>query len=316
MHWRDGPAVSNEDRIVSPYDPDARSSRKRNLVWLGYKVHLTETCDQDPTCPHLVTHVETTPATLQDLEALAPIGEQLRAKALAPASHYGGSSLSQWSSNWSTSESGHPDHWTSGTRYQLATAPADRLCPRRLCHRLARAASNLSARTAQCGLDPAARSTEAPRWSSALRQPPAELCCPPPVYPRARGPYAHPHAPRGACRSAAAASRAKQPSVCTAVRPACRHRGDDLASGAHHAGAPQSLCRVVQNASASPRSHGWSQCQAHRCSSPCAISRQTHPSRTPEITVRSLTSPRSSLMFNLSTPFPNRVINHRGFLAR
>lgn len=88
VHWRDGPAVSNEDRIVSPYDPDARSSRKRTLVWLGYKVHLTETCDQDPTCPHLVTHVETTPATLQDSEVLAPIGEQLRAKELAPASHY------------------------------------------------------------------------------------------------------------------------------------------------------------------------------------------------------------------------------------
>lgn len=88
VHWRDGPAVSNEDRIVSPYDPEARSSRKRSMVWLGYKVHLTETCDQDPTCPHLVTHVETTPATLQDTEVLAPIGEKLRAKGLAPAEHY------------------------------------------------------------------------------------------------------------------------------------------------------------------------------------------------------------------------------------
>jgi transposase len=88
VHWRDGPAVSNEERIVSPYDPEARSSRKRNLVWLGYKMHLTETCDQDPACPHLITHVETTPATLQDTEVLAPIGEQLRAKDLAPAEHY------------------------------------------------------------------------------------------------------------------------------------------------------------------------------------------------------------------------------------
>jgi transposase len=88
VHWRDGPAVSNEDRVVSPYDPEARSSRKRDLVWLGYKVHLTETCDQDPVCPHLITHVETTVATLQDTEVLAPIGEQLRAKDLAPAEHY------------------------------------------------------------------------------------------------------------------------------------------------------------------------------------------------------------------------------------
>src|SRR6266853_1313312 len=85
IHWRDGPAVSNEDRIVSPYDPEARASRKRDTVWLGYKVHLTETCDQDPGCPHLITHVETTVATLQDTEVLAPIQEHLRAKEVAPA---------------------------------------------------------------------------------------------------------------------------------------------------------------------------------------------------------------------------------------
>src|SRR6266702_8023881 len=88
IRWRDGPAVSNEERIVSPYDPEARSSRKRDSVWLGYKVHVTETCDQDPHCPHLITHVETTLATLQDTEVLAPIQEQLRAKDLAPAEHY------------------------------------------------------------------------------------------------------------------------------------------------------------------------------------------------------------------------------------
>ena len=36
IHWRDGPAVSNAERVVSPYDPEARSSRKRDTVWLGY----------------------------------------------------------------------------------------------------------------------------------------------------------------------------------------------------------------------------------------------------------------------------------------
>jgi transposase len=88
IRWRDGPAVSNENRIVSPYDQEARSSRKRETVWLGFKVHLTETCDQDPNCPHLITHVETTVATLQDSDVLAPIQEHLRAKELAPAEHY------------------------------------------------------------------------------------------------------------------------------------------------------------------------------------------------------------------------------------
>ncbi len=88
VRWRDGPAVSNEQRIVSPSDPEARSSRKRDTVWMGFKVHVTETCDQDPTCPHLITHVETTPATLQDTEVLAPIHDHVRAQDLEPAEHY------------------------------------------------------------------------------------------------------------------------------------------------------------------------------------------------------------------------------------
>jgi len=88
VRWRDGPAVSNEQRIVSPYDPEARSSRKRDTVWLGYKVHVTETCDQNPDCPHLITQVATTVATLQDSEVLAPIQAQLRANDLAPGEHY------------------------------------------------------------------------------------------------------------------------------------------------------------------------------------------------------------------------------------
>jgi transposase len=50
-----------ERLIQSPYDLEARYSRKRETEWKGYKVHLSETCDGDQ--PHLITHVETTPAT-------------------------------------------------------------------------------------------------------------------------------------------------------------------------------------------------------------------------------------------------------------
>jgi hypothetical protein len=85
VQWRDGPVVENQERIVSPYDPEARSSRKRDSVWLGYKVHLTETGDQDPNLPHLIVHVETTPATLQDSEMLTPILQRLRSRDLAPS---------------------------------------------------------------------------------------------------------------------------------------------------------------------------------------------------------------------------------------
>ena len=34
-------------RIASPYDTDARWGAKREELWLGYKLHVTETCD-DP----------------------------------------------------------------------------------------------------------------------------------------------------------------------------------------------------------------------------------------------------------------------------
>lgn len=88
VRWRDGPAVSNEQRLVSPYDIQARSSRKRETTWLGYKVHLTETCDQEPEKPHLIIHVHTTPATLQDSEVLAPIQQDLREHEVSPAEHY------------------------------------------------------------------------------------------------------------------------------------------------------------------------------------------------------------------------------------
>lgn len=39
--------------IASPYDPKAWYCTKRGVEWVGYKVHLTETCDSDS--PHLIT---------------------------------------------------------------------------------------------------------------------------------------------------------------------------------------------------------------------------------------------------------------------
>ena len=53
--------LAGADRILSPYDPEARWGVKRATVWPGYKVGYTETCDDD--LPHLVTYVRTTPAT-------------------------------------------------------------------------------------------------------------------------------------------------------------------------------------------------------------------------------------------------------------
>lgn len=71
--------------INSPYDLDAHYSRKRKIVWTGYKVHLSESCDED--LPHLITHVETTPATEPDCVTLPTIHQALAEKDLLPAEH-------------------------------------------------------------------------------------------------------------------------------------------------------------------------------------------------------------------------------------
>jgi transposase len=43
--WRAGPQASSGEGIIrSPYDPEARTGKKRETTWFGYKVHLTETC--------------------------------------------------------------------------------------------------------------------------------------------------------------------------------------------------------------------------------------------------------------------------------
>ena len=84
--WRDraeSPPASL--RFDSPHDPDARYGNKRSTTWSGYKAHLTETCDADR--PHLVVHVETTPAPVSDVAMTAPVHEALRAKDLPPGTH-------------------------------------------------------------------------------------------------------------------------------------------------------------------------------------------------------------------------------------
>ena len=71
--------------IHSPYDLDARYSTKKELHWVGYKTHITESCDAD--APHLITHVETTVATVPDCKAPDMIHTALAAKALLPSEH-------------------------------------------------------------------------------------------------------------------------------------------------------------------------------------------------------------------------------------
>jgi transposase len=104
-------------RIASPYDTDARWGVKREEFWLGYKLHVTETCDDAAPCdchrpgthtpparaqradggheaacpqllPNLITHVATTDATVTDNQMTEPIHDALAGKHLTPGRHY------------------------------------------------------------------------------------------------------------------------------------------------------------------------------------------------------------------------------------
>ncbi|MGH3125581.1 MAG: transposase, partial [Streptosporangiaceae bacterium] len=105
-------------RIASPYDLDARWGVKREELWLGYKLHVTETCDDAPPCscrpaadgdregghcaggrehgkgcarlvfPNLITCVATTDATVTDNQMTGAIDDELAGKNLAPGRHY------------------------------------------------------------------------------------------------------------------------------------------------------------------------------------------------------------------------------------
>jgi transposase len=71
--------------IESPYDVEARYRHKRDTQWTGYMVHVSETCE--PTTPHLLTHVHTTPATVHEAQCTEPIQQALVDKDVPPQDH-------------------------------------------------------------------------------------------------------------------------------------------------------------------------------------------------------------------------------------
>src|SRR6266446_4701166 len=71
--------------IESPYDVEARYRHKRDTQWTGYMVHVSETCD--PTAPHLLTHVHTTPAMVHEAQCTEAIQQALVDKEVSPRDH-------------------------------------------------------------------------------------------------------------------------------------------------------------------------------------------------------------------------------------
>ncbi|HMB06898.1 MAG TPA: transposase, partial [Isosphaeraceae bacterium] len=86
LRWRavkDMPSPA--ELISSPYDTEARYSTKRGMEWVGYNVHLTETCDEGT--PHLIVNVETTPATTPDDNMIEVVHESEQERDLLPGEH-------------------------------------------------------------------------------------------------------------------------------------------------------------------------------------------------------------------------------------
>jgi len=71
--------------ITSPYAVEARFATKRETAWIGYTVHLSEPCDDDT--PHLITTVETTPATTNDVGMTETIPTHLAERDRLPHEH-------------------------------------------------------------------------------------------------------------------------------------------------------------------------------------------------------------------------------------
>ncbi len=86
LAWRANDRTPPSGRYLgSPYDTDARYATKGATVWSGYKVRLTETCD-DAT-PNLITNVETPPAAVSDDAVTSTIHAALDQRGLVPATH-------------------------------------------------------------------------------------------------------------------------------------------------------------------------------------------------------------------------------------
>jgi DDE family transposase len=86
LGWREVQDMpSPAELIASPYDTGARYSTKRRVEWVGYKVHLTETCDEET--PPVSVNVETTPATTPDDNRVEVIHASRAPRELLPAEH-------------------------------------------------------------------------------------------------------------------------------------------------------------------------------------------------------------------------------------
>ena len=79
---RDPGPYDGTTRIQSPHDPGARYSEKRGQGWVGDKLQVTETDDED--LPHLITDIALTSSVASDQAALGAIQARQATRDVAP----------------------------------------------------------------------------------------------------------------------------------------------------------------------------------------------------------------------------------------
>jgi Transposase DDE domain len=158
LRWRDDEGDAglppSAARIVSPYDPAARCSRRGQVTrWTGYLAHVTETCSADG--PNVITDVATMPATSADTSAVAGIHSRLERRGLLPGEHLtdGGYTSLIHMERAGARAPGHPHRAAARQPHPPAPRPGG-LRPRRLPHRLRPPGGHLPAGPGQQGHGP------------------------------------------------------------------------------------------------------------------------------------------------------------------
>jgi transposase len=88
VRWRTSQeGIPRSTRYVnSPIDLDCRYARKFTTSWVGYRIHITETCEDG--LPNIITDVRTAPAPVADGDATPLIHEALKEKDLLPKTQF------------------------------------------------------------------------------------------------------------------------------------------------------------------------------------------------------------------------------------
>jgi transposase len=88
VRWRTSEeGIPRSRRYVnSPIDLDCRYARKFTTSWVGYRIHITETCEEG--LPNIITDVQTAPAPVADGDATPLIHEALKEKDLLPKTQF------------------------------------------------------------------------------------------------------------------------------------------------------------------------------------------------------------------------------------